>query len=124
MQRIVTQQSTAILQHKRNNLIGISSTFVSKPQIIISSKQADLRNLLSNISTFNLQFLKSQKSYLNHFVSLIRVLSPENILQRGFAIVEKQGKIITDPKDIQKGDEISFRLKQTEFDVTVNKKSI
>lgn len=124
LQRIVTQQSTAILQHKRNNLIGISSTFVSKPQIIISSKQADLRNLLSNISTFNLQFLKSQKSYLNHFVSLIRVLSPENILQRGFAIVEKQGKIITDPKDIQKGDEISFRLKQTEFDVTVNKKSI
>ena len=124
LQRMVTQQSTAILQQKRNHLIGISSTFLSKPQIIISSKQADVKNLLSNLSTFNLQFLKSQKSYLNHFVSLIRVLSPENILQRGFAIVEKQGKIITDPKDIQKGDEIYIKLKQAEINVTVNQKTI
>jgi exodeoxyribonuclease VII large subunit len=123
LQRIVIQQSTAILQHQKNNLIGISSTFISKPQIIISSKQADLNNLLSNIYTFNAQYLKNQKSYLNHFVSLIRVLSPDNILKRGFAIIEKQGKIITNPKDIKKGDELSIRLKQTELNVTVNKKS-
>jgi exodeoxyribonuclease VII large subunit len=101
----------------------MSLTFVTKPQIILSSKQADLRNVLSNIATFNDQLLKNQRGYLNHFVSLIRVLSPDNILQRGFALVEKKGKIITNPDDIQIGDDINIRLRKTALQVTVQKKS-
>jgi exodeoxyribonuclease VII large subunit len=123
LQRIVTQQSTAVLQQKRNHLMSMSLTFVTKPQIILSSKQADLRNVLSNIATFNDQLLKNQRGYLNHFVSLIRVLSPDNILQRGFALVEKKGKIITNPDDIQIGDDINIRLRKTALQVTVQKKS-
>lgn len=123
LQRMVTQQSTAVLQQKRNNLMSMSLTFVRKPQIIMSSKQADLRHLLSNIATFNVQLLKNQRGYLNHFVSLIRVLSPENILQRGFALVEKKGKIITNPDDIQIGDDINIRLRKTALEVIVQKKT-
>jgi exodeoxyribonuclease VII large subunit len=123
LQRMVTQQSTAVLQQKRNHLMSMSLTFVTKPQIIMSSKQADLRNALSNIATFNVQLIKNQRGYLNHFVSLIRVLSPDNILQRGFALVEKKGKIITNPDDIQIGDDIHIRLRKTALQVTVQKKS-
>jgi exodeoxyribonuclease VII large subunit len=123
LQRMVTQQATAVLQQKRNHLMSMSLTFVSKPQIIMSSKQADLRNALSNIATFNVQLIKNQRGYLNHFVSLIRVLSPDNILQRGFALVEKKGKIITNPDDIQIGDDIHIRLRKTALQVTVQKKS-
>lgn len=123
LQRIVTQQTSNILQQKRNNLVTIAATFVSKPIIIISSKQSDIRNILSNLATFNVQLLKNQKGYLNHFASLIRVLSPENILQRGFALIEKKGKIISNPDDIQIGDEINIRLRKTALEVTVQKKS-
>ena len=123
LQRMVTQQSTAVLQQKRNHLMSMSLTFVTKPQIIMSSKQADLRNALSNIATFNVQLIKNQRGYLNHFVSLIRVLSPDNILQRGFALVEKKGKIITNPDDIQIGDDIHIRLRKTALQVTGQKKS-
>jgi exodeoxyribonuclease VII large subunit len=46
---------------------------------------------------------------------VIRAASPETVLKRGFTIIRKEGKIISDPADIDTGDKITFNLKNSEF---------
>jgi exodeoxyribonuclease VII large subunit len=83
--------------------------------VIVANKLHELDQLKSNISTFRNQFLKNQHGYLGHFVSMIRMASPEQTLKRGFALVKKGDQIITDPEQIKLGDEITVVLKQTDI---------
>jgi len=53
---------------------------------------------------------------------MIRLASPQQTLNRGFAIVKIKDRIVTDPKVIEKGEEITVVLKQTEITSTVTGK--
>jgi exodeoxyribonuclease VII large subunit len=121
--RVVTQSSKQIIHERRNEMVSLSSRVVATPRVIVANKLHELDQLKSNISTFRNQFLKNQRGYLGHFVSMIRMASPEQTLKRGFALVKKGEQIITDPEQILHGDEITIVLKQTDILTTViNKK--
>jgi exodeoxyribonuclease VII large subunit len=113
--RVVTQTSKQIIHERRNEMVSLSSRVVAKPRVIVANKLHELDQLRSNISTFRNQFLKNQHGYLGHFVSMIRMASPEQTLKRGFALVKKGDNIITDPEQITLGDEITIVLKQTDI---------
>jgi exodeoxyribonuclease VII large subunit len=120
--RIVTQNSRQILHERRNEMVSLSSRVVVKPRVIVANKLHELDQLRSNISTFRNQFLKNQHGYLGHFVSMIRMASPEQTMKRGFALVKKGEHIITDPDQIKKGDVITVTLKHTDIISTVTEK--
>jgi len=120
--RIVTQTSTAILHAHRNEMVSLSGRVIALPRIVVSKKKHELEQLVGNISTFRNQFLKNQTGFLNHYVSMIRLASPQQTLNRGFAIVKIKDRIVTDPKVIEKGEEITVVLKQTEITSTVTGK--
>jgi exodeoxyribonuclease VII large subunit len=120
--RLVTQNSRQILHARRNEMVSLSSRIVSRPRVIVASRLHELEQLVSNISTFRNQFLKNQRGYLGHFVTMIHLASPEQTLKRGFALVKKGGRIITDPDQISKGEEITIVLKHTDIISTVTGK--
>jgi exodeoxyribonuclease VII large subunit len=120
--RVVTHNSMQILHERRNELVSLSSRVVARPRVIVANKLNELDHLRSNISTFRNQFLKNQQGYLGHFVSMIRMASPEQTLKRGFALVKKGDQIVTDPKQIKKGDQITVLLKHTDILSTVTEK--
>jgi exodeoxyribonuclease VII large subunit len=90
---------------------------------MVASRNYELAMLVSNISTFRNQFLKNQQGYLGHYVSMIRMASPEQTLKRGFALVKKGDRIVTDPDEIQKGEELTIVLKHTDITTTVTGKT-
>jgi exonuclease VII large subunit len=49
--------------------------------------------------------------------------SPEQTLKRGFALVKKGNRIITDPDEINKGEELTIVLKHTDIKTTVTGKT-
>lgn len=65
------------------------------------------------------EILRAAKEELNGISRIIRAANPETILARGFTIIRKEGKIITDPADIKSGDNIDFKLRDYEIESAV-----
>ena len=120
--RLVTQNSQQIIHQRRNEMVSLSTRVVTKPRVIVGKSLSQLEQLVSNISIFRNQYLKNKKGYLGHYISMINLASPEQTMKRGFALVKKGEKIITDPNDLHSSDKITVILKQTDIMATVTGK--
>jgi exodeoxyribonuclease VII large subunit len=113
----------SLLFKQRSALVQLSSQVGSKPKIVLYNRLNDVQNIFSNIKTFRAQYFKNQSSYLNHYRSVINIMSPENILNKGFALVKIKDKIISNPDEIDIGATIDIILSGTRINSTVNQKS-
>ena len=121
--QIVVNKTKTILFQNKNSLSFIASTLVSKPRIIIGNKLNDLSNVLSNINSFKTSYLRNQRGYLRHFVSVINLMSPVNILKKGFAIVKHDGVVTSNPDILTLGTEMEVILLNKSIKSTVKSKS-
>ncbi len=123
LNQAVVNSSKSILYRYNTSLVNISSQLLIKPRIIISNKARDIHNLTANLRTFYTLYLKNQQGYLGHFTSLIKLVSPENTLKRGFTLVKINNKIVSTADGIGAGTEILVVFSRDELKVTVNSKS-
>ena len=89
---------------------------------IIASKQAIERHtaaLKNSIATL----ITKQQFQLNSHAQLVKHLSPEAVLKRGYALVYQNGKIVIDPGMIETGSDITTLLANTEIISTVKNKT-
>lgn len=121
--QVTINTSKSILFNRKNELLGLSSQIVSKPKIILYNRINDIRNTINNLGTFKSLYLKNQRGYLGHYVSIIKMMSPENILKKGFAIVKSNNKITSNPDTILVGEDIEIILANTQITTTVKKKT-
>ena len=66
--------------------------------------------------------MKTETGNLNVARQTVRLLDPQLVLNRGFAIVTFNDKVVTDSKDVEEGVEIHARLKNGIIYSTVIKK--
>ena len=67
--------------------------------------------------------MSSEKRTLKNVVALINVISPANILRKGFAIVKSKGEITSNPDTFSPGSEVEIILKSQNIKATVNSKT-
>lgn len=96
---------------------------LTNPKIIISNRQKDLSNVISNIQSYNRMYFANKRGYIGHFQSVVRLMSPQNILNKGFAILKVNGRIASNSDAIEAGTELTVRLASTEIKTTVTSKS-
>jgi exodeoxyribonuclease VII large subunit len=118
---IVNQSRNIIASHK-DLLYTIGTAILTKPKVTVYNKLNDIRQIRSNLNTFSSMYLKNQNGYLAHFVSMIRIASPENTLKRGFAIVKTKDKITSNPDDLVIGQDLEIILSDKEITATVTSK--
>lgn len=70
-----------------------------------------------------INLLRNSREELSSISRMIRAVSPETILSKGFTIIHKSGKMVTDPTKLQKGDNIDFQLKSYGFSGVINEKT-
>jgi len=121
--RVTVNTSKSILFNHKNALVSISSQIVSKPRIILYNRVHDITHTLNNLKTFSAMYLKNQRGYLGHYVSVIKMMSPDNILKKGFAIVKSNNKITGNPDDIKTGSDMEVILGDTRIQSTVKQKT-
>lgn len=121
--QVTINTSKSILFNNKNELLQITSGILSKPKIILYNRINDIKNIISNLNSFNAMFLKNQYGYLGHYVSIIKMMAPDNILKKGFAIVKVNKKIISNPTEITVGSDIDIILAETQITSTVKKKT-
>jgi exodeoxyribonuclease VII large subunit len=78
-----------------------------------------LADKLKNMVEVKLQTAKMQLQQLQHTV---KAYSPETILAKGYAMIMKDNKIITNPNDLQIHDSFDVILHQQKIKSTVNEK--
>ena len=120
---VTINTSKSIIYNHKNELIKISSQILSKPKIILYNRLNDMANTVNNFKIFNVQYLKSQKNNLDHYNSLFRMMAPDNILKKGFAILKLNNKTISNPNEIKVGDDIEIIFSETKIKSTIKQKS-
>jgi exodeoxyribonuclease VII large subunit len=88
-------------------------------------KITQFKNQIQNYEKYFQQFLKqnftNSENQIQTLEKSLQDNNPNNILSRGYSIVYKDDKIITNVKDIKKGDVIKIKMNNGEISLTVNK---
>jgi exodeoxyribonuclease VII large subunit len=121
--QVVVNETKSILFHHNRDLVSMASSVSSKPRVVVYNKLNDLEQIVSNIRTFQTIYLKNQQGYLRHLVTVIKLVSPENTLKRGFAIIKTGGRVTSDPEDLVIGRDIEVLLRDKDITATVKSKT-
>ena len=116
----LTINSTKNLLHeKHRHILNLSGMILTNPKIIISNRNKDLNHLRDNLKSYNRMYFLNHSRYISHFESVVRLMSPQNILNKGFAIVKVNGRIISDTAGILPGMEMIVSLAAEEINTKV-----
>lgn len=112
-----------ILDRQDAILRQVFSRLALKPNEVVRHHKTDLDQTLRLLRLHCQRLFQDQHTSLRHQESLMRIMSPQNILKKGFAIVSKGDKIVINPAEIAPGDEITVSLDKTDLISVVNRKT-
>jgi exodeoxyribonuclease VII large subunit len=121
-----TQAAAYIIAHNRQfeeNLHYGYNNIVTAVQQQLSQKQQDLLPVIAGIQYHSKRYLQQQTAQLAHFVSLIAMMQPDNLLQLGFAMVKHKGHIVSHLQDVELHDPITVTMRGVEVTATVTAKT-
>jgi exodeoxyribonuclease VII large subunit len=121
----ITTQSAGLIYRKQRALVEAATTLMSRPKTMIGNEQNNLRNTVRNLGTFTAQYLKNKRGELGHYESVMTIVSPLNILKKGFAIVKTgDDKIYTGKQTLEPGEKLKVILSDQQLLATLNKQTI
>lgn len=112
-----------LLHEKHRNILHLSGQLLSNPKMMLSDKRKDLSNLVVNLQNYSRIYLTNKRAHIAHFESVMRIMSPQNILNKGFAILKIDGKIISNADEVKAGTELNIRLAESEIKTIVKSKT-
>jgi exodeoxyribonuclease VII large subunit len=120
---IVLHTSKSILLHHHRELITISNALLARPRIMVANKLNDLDNIVANFRSFSRMYIHGKRAQVAHYDALLKLMSPANILKRGFAIIYKDGHIIGNAASLQPGNHITIVLQDAALEATITTKN-
>ena len=124
-----------IIDKRKQNLFSLTTSYVlKKPTAMYEIKEQNLDYLIDRLNkemklildNMNIRLFKSVNSFvitnpdmlykfkkqnLDHIINKLDVLNPLNTIKRGYAIVKKDNKVISDSNNIKKDDIIDIDVK-------------
>jgi len=106
----LTQKSLGCIIKNKNTLNNLKSKLQYSSAVYFTSGHHHFQSIKNNLS-FKLKnlFLK-QTSLLANYQQIISYSDPQNILNKGYAIVTKNGERIMDSQSLQNGDLVQITL--------------
>ncbi|WP_143306023.1 exodeoxyribonuclease VII large subunit [Chitinophaga vietnamensis] len=120
---VLRQHAQQLLFGQRQQLSELSAAIAAKPRLIVSNKLNNLSNIVANIRSFSRNLLQHRQAALQQQETLFRVMSPDNILRRGFAIVYHDHHIVNDASGINAGSHIRVELQDASLEASVTSKT-
>lgn len=119
LQRLMTQQLLSHRQHLKSleqRLSGLS------PARQLQQQQTRLIQAQKRLLGSTRSHLRQQQQKLSHVTDVIRKLSPDGTLQRGYSIVlDGSGKAVKDASQLNKGDTVNARFASGRASVVVDR---
>lgn len=89
----------------------------------LSQRQQTIGRSTEQLSTLCRQQRQQYEQQLQQYEQVIRLAHPDNILRRGFALVERQGELLTAQSTVVPGDELRIRLGTQKIEASVKQVS-
>jgi len=123
MNRTLAGNSKSIIFRHNKQLIQVSGVIIARPSIALNNYNNDLGNTKVALKAATQQALKTAHSDIGSHTMAIRLMAPENILKKGYAIILKDGQVISKAEKINTGDTVDIILSGSIITSTVNQKS-
>jgi exodeoxyribonuclease VII large subunit len=111
-----------LIHGHRSNLLSLSGLFLVQPKMILNDQTNALEKLKIQLKSANRLYFLHKNGQLDHYQSLVKLMSPENILNKGFAIVKMNGEIISSADQIAEGTALTIQLADAEMETIVTSK--
>ncbi|HEU4555366.1 MAG TPA: exodeoxyribonuclease VII large subunit [Chitinophaga sp.] len=119
----IINTTQSILLHKHRELLAASNQVLSKPAMLVAHKRNELENTVAGIRSFSRMYFQHRHAEMEHHKTVFRLMSPANILKRGFALVYQDGKVTASPGGITPGSNIQVLLTGAMINATVTEKN-
>jgi exodeoxyribonuclease VII large subunit len=123
LQTRIVIKSQQMLSRSREELSDIRQSTIDTIRTILFDNQRSVNNKADSLRIFVQQYLKNKHGYLEHQLAMIRIMKPDSILKRGFAIIKSGGKIVSNADHINAGTNVDIILSGTQLNATVNQKT-
>ena len=97
----------------------VTRPVMKDPLTIVTAKVDEIKVLRSDGKKALTAFLREEKIEVREIKARIAALSPLSTLKRGYAVVQKRGKVLLDAKDVSLADELQVVLAKGELTVAV-----
>lgn len=105
-------------QHNRK-LLQVTSNAITGTRISLANRNNEISSMAATLKRASLSNLKTHNSHLENFRTTVKLMSPSNILKKGYAMVKVDGKIVSNAEHIEKGTTIEVVLSETHIRSTV-----
>ncbi|HKD99169.1 MAG TPA: exodeoxyribonuclease VII large subunit [Micromonosporaceae bacterium] len=108
---------TASLDRERQRLDALRSRPVlARPEVIVDSRETEVGALRQRADRVFGHRLERAATDVEHTVARLRALSPAATMDRGYAIVQREGgAVVRHPDEVDKGDPLRIRVAGGEF---------
>lgn len=107
-----------IKEQKLDNLIDTLKTDISN---ILSNKTFSYEKITSSyILKEPVKLLDEPNKKLDMMINSLKLLNPLGLLEKGYSVVTKENSVISDSKNLKKGDEIVIKMHKGKVNATVD----
>lgn len=100
-----------------------ASVITNKPNLVVQRKLQTIDFIKQNLQTQSQKLFQTKTSELNHFVKVMKLMSPVNILKKGFAIISLNDEVLINADTIEEGAKLKINMYQTEIETVVTQKT-
>lgn len=105
-------------ENKLSKLIS-SPALKNAQEVIVEGKKQAVLNLREKLEAAVNETLIARENVLKEKMVMLDTLSPLKVLARGYSVAESNGKVITDIKNVNIGDNVDITLNKGKFKCTV-----
>jgi exodeoxyribonuclease VII large subunit len=109
-ERLVSE-SGAIVMKEQNDLFSLSKELVHQSLFLLQKEMAGVQQVTTMMQHSLKQFLLYQHHFVENKQQFVQMISPMNVLRRGYTLTLKNGKIITSLQDVKVDDTIETYFK-------------
>jgi exodeoxyribonuclease VII large subunit len=121
--RVIVNNTKDFINKQHKELVEDTMVFLSKPKLILQRKDQTLQHLQQNIKTQVPKLISSKAAEMNHYVKVMKLMSPVNIMKKGFAIISINDEVLINADKIKKGTTVKINMYQAELDAEIINKT-
>jgi exodeoxyribonuclease VII large subunit len=111
LQDNIVSESEAILTKETTQLVTLTREVVHQSTRLLQRESTTIQQVTTTLQHTLKQYLMQQRYFLERKGQYMELVSPHNVLRRGYTLTLKEGKIITSLKDVKEGDTIETYFK-------------
>ena len=123
IRQLLTHKGTSVIISQRTILLRLSQRITTGPLVNVKNKLGEIQHIQTGLKTNALKLINVQNKELTHFTAMVKMMSPKNVLKKGFVMVSMNGKIIKNADTVREGTELLLTFAASEIKTKVISKT-